>query len=206
MRGNGDPRHYVISDLFSVYIRRLKAGAPFEQEWKNLYLLIGSLVSFNKLLQLSVELGHDEDTVNRYYRHLFQDLMEDMEDLAAKLSVQSLPFAFDSFIEPLKEDSRSLLESDSFIDFERIHLFRVLWTGLFKRKGWREEILASSLWPCQTRIFPSKWESFISISFFARMRKHFPSFTHMMKASRLIFSIGWSFCLFKRIGDEWKPM
>ena len=137
MRGNGDPRHYVISELFSVYIRRLKAGAPFEQEWKNLYLLIGSLVSFNKLLQLSVELGHDEDTVNRYYRHLFQDLMEDMEDLAAKFSVQSLPFAFDSFIEPLKEDSRSLLESDSFIDFERIHLFRVLWTGLFKRKGWR---------------------------------------------------------------------
>ena len=141
MRGNGDPRHYVISDLFSVYIRRLKAGAPFEQEWKNLYLLIGSLVSFNKLIQLSVELGHDEDTVNRYYRHLFQDLMEDMEDLAARLSVQSLPFAFDSFIEPLKEDSRSLLEVDSFIEFERIHLFRVLWTGLFKRKGWREEIL-----------------------------------------------------------------
>ena len=57
------------------------------------------------LLQLSVELGHDEDTVNRYYRHLFQDLLEDMEDLAVRLSVQSLPFAFDSFIEPLKEDS-----------------------------------------------------------------------------------------------------
>ena len=140
MRSKGDPRHYVISDLFSLYIRRLKSGAPFEQEWKNLYILIGYLVSFNKLLQLSIELEHDEDTVNRHYRHLFQDLLEDMEDLAAKLAVQSLPFAFDSFIEPLKEDTRSLLEVDSFIEFERIHLFRVLWTGLFKRKSWREEI------------------------------------------------------------------
>ena len=99
------------------------------------------MVSFHNLIMLSTELGHDEDTVNRYYRHLFQDVMEEMEDLAAKLAVQSLPFAFDSFIEPLKEDSRSLLESDSFIEFERIHLFRVLWTGLFRRKGWREEIL-----------------------------------------------------------------
>ena len=186
MRGNGEPRHYVISDLFSVYIRRLKAGAPFEQEWKNLYLLIGSLVSFNKLLQLSVELGHDEDTVNRYYRHLFQDLLEDMEDLAVRLSVQSLPFAFDSFIEPLKEDSRSLLEGDSSLNLNGFTYFACCGPDYLSEKAgaWRS---CSSLWLYQTRTFPSKWESFISISSFARMRKQFPSFTHMMKPSRPYF-------------------
>jgi len=142
MRAKGDPKPYLIGDLFSVYFRRLKAGAPFEQEWKNLYILIGALVSFDKLLQLSMELEHDEATVNRYYRHLFQDLLEDIEEFSDKLAVQSLPFAFDEFVEQLKDDTLNLLEVDFFIEFDRIHLFRVLWAQLFKRKSWREEVQA----------------------------------------------------------------
>ena len=75
MIGNGTPKPYLINDLFSVYERRLKAGAPFEKEWKNLYLLIANVISFQKLLLLADELGHDEKTISHHYRHIFQNLL-----------------------------------------------------------------------------------------------------------------------------------
>lgn len=139
--GKGNPTPYLVGDLYSIYYRRLKAGAPYEQEWKNLYLLIGSVISFKKLIYLSIELEHDEDTINRYYRHIFQNILDDVEETSERFSVQSVPFAFDEFIEKLKEETLELLEVDFEMEYDRVHLFRVLWTELFKRKDWREEML-----------------------------------------------------------------
>ena len=143
MIGNGTPKPYLINELFSVYERRLKAGAPFEKEWKNLYLLIANVISFQQLLLLADELGHDEKTISHHYRHIFQNLLDDIEQLTYKLSVQSLPFAFDEFIEQLKDETAILITEDAVIDYERIQLFRLLWTDLFKQKSWREEMMAS---------------------------------------------------------------
>ena len=143
MIGNGTPKPYLINELFSVYERRLRAGAPFEKEWKNLYLLIANVISFQQLLLLADELGHDEKTISHHYRHIFQNLLDDIEQLTYKLSVQSLPFAFDEFIEQLKDETAILITEDAVIDYERIQLFRLLWTDLFKQKSWREEMMAS---------------------------------------------------------------
>ena len=143
MIGNGTPKPYLINELFSVYERRLRAGAPFEKEWKDLYLLIANVISFQQLLLLADKLGHDEKTISHHYRHIFQNLLDDIEQLTYKLSVQSLPFAFDKFIERLKDETAILITADAVIDYERIQLFRLLWTDLFKQKSWREEMLAS---------------------------------------------------------------
>ncbi|WP_338450172.1 SWIM zinc finger family protein [Niallia oryzisoli] len=140
--GSGNPKPYLVNELFGVYTRRLKAGAPFKQEWKNLYMLIGSVISFEKLLELSINLEHDEAAVDRYYRHLFQNILDDIEDLSNRLSVQSMPFAFDEFIEQLKDDTLPLLLTDFPIEFDRVHLFRLLWSDLFKKKEWREDVKA----------------------------------------------------------------
>lgn len=130
---------YLISELFSVYLRRLHAGTPFKPEWKNLYLLISYVISFRQLLKLSIELGHNEETINRYYRHLFQNMLDEIEVLSSRMSVQSLPFAFDGFIEQLKDETIPIITEDFPIEFERIYLFRTLWTHIFKQKNWREE-------------------------------------------------------------------
>lgn len=139
MSGKGEPKPYLISELFRVYEKRWKAGAPFEQEWKYLYLLIGYVSSFQKLMELSVELDHSEDVINRYYRQSYQALLEDTEDVIQKLSVHSLPFSFDTFIERLKNDSSALLTTDFELEYERAQLYRLLWTHFFKKKAWREE-------------------------------------------------------------------
>lgn len=132
---------YVVPELFGIYERRIHASAPVEQEWRLLYELIGIVVSFRKLATLSEQLGHDGDTVKRAYLHLFQNLLDDAEELAVKIGVQSLPFAFDSFIELLKEDAFALLTCAHELEVERIHLYRLLWVHFFKKKGWREEEL-----------------------------------------------------------------
>jgi hypothetical protein len=110
-----------------------------EQEWRLLYELVGIVVSFKKLAILSEQAGHTEDMVRRAYLHLFHNMMDDAEDLVQKIGIQSLPFDFDEFILKLKDDAFELLTAVRGLELERVYLYRLLWTHLFKKKPWREE-------------------------------------------------------------------
>lgn len=132
---------YVIPELFAIYERRIHASAPVKQEWRLLYELVGIVVSFRKLAVLSEQLGHNEDVVKRAYLHLFQNMMDDAEELVGKIGVQTTPFAFDEFIEKLKDDAFELLTAANGVEYERIYLYRLLWVHFFKKKPWREEEL-----------------------------------------------------------------
>lgn len=132
---------YLINDLFQVYSKRIKASAPVEQEWRQLYFLVAAVHSFHNLLKLSTEQDFNEEEVNRYYRDLFYNLIDDAEDLVQKLNVHALPFAFDEFIEKLKNDSITLVSEDFILEFEPTHLYCILWTRLFKKKKWHEDEL-----------------------------------------------------------------
>lgn len=132
---------FVIPELFGIYERRIHASAPVEKEWRLLYELVGIVVSFRKLAMLSEQLEHTEDVVKRAYLHLFHNMMDDVEDLAQKIGVQTTPFAFDEFIEKLKDDAIELLTASHGLEYERIFLYRLLWVHFFKKKPWREEEL-----------------------------------------------------------------
>jgi hypothetical protein len=129
---------YIIVELFGIYRRRIHAGAPVEQEWRLLYELIGNMVSFKKLAALSEELGHTEEMVKRSYLHLFHSMTDESEDLVFKIGLQTLPFAFDEFMEKFKDEPFDLLTCTQGLEHERIYLYRHLWTHLFKKKAWRE--------------------------------------------------------------------
>lgn len=139
MEGQGDPKPYIITELFHVYERRWKASSPLEQEWKLLYTLIGSVFSFQKLMELSMKLEHPTELIQRYYIHLFHDMIDEISEVIDRLSIHSLPFAFDIFIAKLKQDTTQLLTIDFPIEFERAHLFRLLWANFFKKKAWYQE-------------------------------------------------------------------
>ncbi len=137
MLGNGQPNPYVVSELFRVYWRKVKADSPVEIEWRTLYELIASVHSFTMLADLSEEFGHTNTMVDRYYRHLFHGMIEDIEKAIARLSITSMPFAFDGFIEKLKDDVGALLEVKGGLEYEGIHMYRLLWSQLFKKSQWR---------------------------------------------------------------------
>lgn len=129
---------YVVSELFGIYQQRIRASAPVEQEWRMLYDLIAAVVSFRKLAALSDRLGHEEHVVQRAYLHLFQRMTQDAEDLVGKMNMRTLPFAFDAFMERLKDDVFELLGCTARLEQERFFLYRLLWTELFKQRPWRE--------------------------------------------------------------------
>jgi hypothetical protein len=137
---NKIPNPYVLNELFQVYRRRLRASAPLEAEWKLLYELIATVFSFQKIIQLTQELEHPD--AKRYFSPLLEELIEDAEELIQKLGIQTMPFAFDEFLSNLRKDSSILLDEriTSFTG-ERLMLYRLLWTHLFKKKNWREEEL-----------------------------------------------------------------
>ncbi|MCM2535765.1 SWIM zinc finger family protein [Neobacillus pocheonensis] len=130
---------FIITELFQIYERRIHASAPVEQEWRLLYELVGIVISFKKLAVLSEQSGHTEDMVKRAYLHLFHNMMDDADDLVQKIGIQSLPFDFDEFILKLKDDAFELLTAAKGLELERVYLYRLLWSNLFKKKVWREE-------------------------------------------------------------------
>lgn len=137
--GNGAYiRPYLVTELFTVYSRKIKAAAPLEHEWKNLYYLIASLHSLHHLLQLPEDLEHSYEEVDRYYVDLFFSLTEEIEDHIEKININAMPFAFDEFIEKLKDDTFFLLNDDLGLQQDRILLYTSLWTELFKKQSWRE--------------------------------------------------------------------
>jgi hypothetical protein len=139
VKGQGEPKPYVVPGLFRSYIRSVEVSAPLEAVWKNLYLIAASVHSFNLLTELARELGHDDEpTMDRYYRPLFEDLFNDAEEYIERLAYGTMPFSFDSFLEKLKDETIGLTVPDASVGYDRIDLYRLLWEKLLKNAGWRE--------------------------------------------------------------------
>ncbi|MEK4909536.1 SWIM zinc finger family protein [Niallia sp. FSL M8-0099] len=132
---------YLIAETYYIYIRKIKAATPLQTEWKLLYLVIAHVFTFKQLLIVSKKLDHNTQTINRYYRHLFHDLMNSIEDNLYKLSNFTFPFAFDDFLISLKDDIRAILTIQPILAFECIQLYRLMWTDLFATKKWRQDEL-----------------------------------------------------------------
>lgn len=138
---------YIVDQLFSIYMRRIKAGTPAQQEWKQLYLLIASVYSFKRLISFSHEFGFSEKIMKRHFYSLFLNLLDNAEQYIHRLNVHSVPFSFDSFMEKLRSDTAELLtvgvhRNRSLLTHEIISFYSLLWDGLFKKTGWRTAELA----------------------------------------------------------------
>ncbi|ESU34296.1 hypothetical protein G3A_01795 [Bacillus sp. 17376] len=140
VKGQGEPRAYVVPGLFRSYIRRVEVSAPLEAVWKNLYMIAGSVHSFNLLTELAREFGHDDEPtiMDRYYRPLFEDLFNDADEYVERLAYGTMPFSFDTFLERLKDESIGLTMPDASVGYDRIDLYRLLWEKLFKNSSWRD--------------------------------------------------------------------
>ncbi|MGV2939560.1 SWIM zinc finger domain-containing protein [Mesobacillus sp. LC4] len=139
VKGQGEPKAYVLPGLFRSYIRRVEVSAPLEAVWKNLYMIAACVHSFNLLTELAGEMGHDDmPTMDRYYRPLFEDLFNDAEEYVERLAYGTMPFSFDTFLERLKDETVGLTVPDASVGYDRIDLYRLLWEKLFKNGSWRD--------------------------------------------------------------------
>ncbi len=127
---------YIMENRLQQYLNYIGKKEPLEREWKLLYHFATVLCTFLRTLQL-LRLHKNEPSTVRVFYSFATSLTEELVDMVQPLSRQARPFAFDSFVESLKEDITKLLDGDYMLEFERIDLYREIWTYVFSNAAWR---------------------------------------------------------------------
>lgn len=141
LAGNIGLPSYVLEERIHSYLSFIKSKMPIEPEWKHLYRFTTLFCTLAETMSL-LELHRNESAVVRVFYNLGVDLTEELFDMTQALSRQVRPFSFDEFIDGLRTDMTKLLDGAEFLEFERVDLYREVWTYLFTNAHWRAEEVA----------------------------------------------------------------
>lgn len=128
---------YIMENRLQQYLNHIGKKEPIEKEWKLLYHFTTLLCTFLRTIQL-LRLHKKEAYAIRVFYSFAITLTEELVEMVQPLCRQARPFAFDPFVESLKEEIAKLLDGDFMLEFERIDLYREVWTYLFSNTDWRK--------------------------------------------------------------------
>ncbi|MFD4927434.1 hypothetical protein ACFWMS_00690 [Peribacillus butanolivorans] len=131
---------YVIENHIQTYFKRLSSKAPMEREWKLLYHFVTQFCTMQLTLRM-IQLHKSQTQTIRVFYALAVDLAEELHETVQPLSRQARPFAFDPFVFNIKEDVAKLLNGGEGLEYEKIDLYREIWSFLFTTSSWRKEEL-----------------------------------------------------------------
>lgn len=131
---------YMIENHIQTYFKRLSSKAPMEREWKLLYHFVTQFCTMQQTLRM-IQLHKSETQTIRVFYALAVDLAEELHETVQPLSRQARPFAFDPFVFSIKEDVAKLLDGGEGLEYEKIDLYREIWSYLFSNSSWRKEEL-----------------------------------------------------------------
>ena len=132
---------YMIENHIQTYFKRLSSQTPMEREWKLLYHFVTQFCTLHLTLRMIQLYKNEKQTVRVFYA-LAVDLIEELHETVQPLSRQARPFAFDPFVASIKEDVAKLLDGNEGLEYEKIDLYREIWTYLFATSSWRREELS----------------------------------------------------------------
>ncbi|WP_285767888.1 SWIM zinc finger family protein [Peribacillus sp. SI8-4] len=135
----GEP-NYMIENHIQTYFKRLSSKAPMEREWKLLYQFVTKFCTLQLTLRM-IQLHKSQTQTIRVFYALAVDLAEELHETVQPLSRQARPFAFDPFVFSIKEDVAKLLDGGFGLEYEKIDLYREIWSYLFSNSSWRREEL-----------------------------------------------------------------
>lgn len=135
---------FLLEEHIGHYLNELKKNAPVEREWKLIYQFTTLFCTFLHTLQV-VQLPDQTPQLTRIFYGMAMNLIEELSELILQLSRQARPFAFDPFIKSLQTDVRTLLDDELPLEYERIDLYRDIWTFLFSKSASRKEELERML-------------------------------------------------------------
>ncbi|MEI5909128.1 SWIM zinc finger family protein [Bacillus spongiae] len=125
-------RNLLMLDMnLQALYRKMMKDAPIEREWKPLYQLYICVFLYETLYEWL-------DEAEQHSSSIFSFILDELYDAVYQMSVTAMPFAFDPFIQFLKERSIQWTSKEGqFI--EGMDLYRILWFFLFTKKKWRDE-------------------------------------------------------------------
>ncbi|MFJ7858016.1 hypothetical protein ACIQZM_09000 [Peribacillus sp. NPDC097206] len=131
---------YMIENHIQTFFKRLSSKTPMEREWKLLYHFVTHFCTLQLTMRM-IQLHKSNTQAVRVFYALAADLAEELHETVQPLSRQARPFAFDPFVFSIKEDVAKLLDGSEGLEYEKIDLYREIWSYLFTTSSWRKEEL-----------------------------------------------------------------
>ncbi|UAL52087.1 SWIM zinc finger family protein [Metabacillus dongyingensis] len=127
-----------IQSLYNHYYPVLKKKAPKNADLRRFYTIHANLTTLFYMLRLLNETKPNDHLLHHVYHSYFEECIESITYELREMRKFALPFSLDSLFEESIEVFHQLLDVSSYLQFERISLYRALWIGLLNRKKWIE--------------------------------------------------------------------
>ncbi|PLT31737.1 SWIM zinc finger family protein [Peribacillus deserti] len=129
---------YMLDRMWGSFNQKLKEKAPIEREWRHLYDFVSLYVVLLNCLKL-IKSDPSPKVSLSFFHDLASNSAEELQEIIPSIGRQAQPFAFDEFLEGIKDEAWQLLEGGSSLQYERVDFYRSLWRYLLKKSAWRSK-------------------------------------------------------------------
>ncbi|MEH7224636.1 SWIM zinc finger family protein [Bacillus sp. JJ1566] len=136
--GHREKNVYHFATLYHSLFQTLKRKAPRSEELKRLFLIHATLFCIRKTVELLDQIEVKNYQVDTYIKPYFHNFTDVVLDNSLEMRKVSLPFSLDGLLEESLELVRETLLSETMFQYERMQMYRLLWTTFFNRKKWLE--------------------------------------------------------------------
>ncbi|HWO98831.1 MAG TPA: hypothetical protein VNM45_21445 [Bacillus sp. (in: firmicutes)] len=129
----------LYTELYEDFFKGLIKEAPSPSPYKELFIIHAGLATFTKICDRLNKTPLSKQTFNTFVRTPLSQLLYDIEQRIYTISQTSLPFSADDLLYETMIQIRTLLFYSSVLQYERIELYRTIWSHLLKRPKWLKE-------------------------------------------------------------------
>jgi hypothetical protein len=131
---------YFLQNKWDLLMQNIGAKAPFEQEWKAMYRFVTNFQIF-LMMSETIQSASIPYATKSFLHYKSEGINERIHDAIQVITRQARPFAFDAFFEGIKKDTERLTIGVDGLEYEKVDLYRTIWSFLLKNKDWRQEEL-----------------------------------------------------------------
>ena len=133
-----DSSPYIMEGHVRKYMQYIDSRKPLDRSWRTFYQFSADFMTLRSILDLLRVQQQYPQSIRIFYS-IAADLFDDLLRRVLLLSKQARPFSSDSIIEGIRRDSESLLDGDEDLAYEKMELYRHIWTYLLTQHAARKE-------------------------------------------------------------------
>jgi hypothetical protein len=126
----------VYQGLYDSFFKGFKKEAPAHSPYRELFVIHAGLAACMKLCDELRSKPLSKHSFNTFVRPPLSQILYDVEQCVHSISQTTMPFSADRLLDETREQVRRLLFYSSFLQYERIDLYRTIWSQLLKRPKW----------------------------------------------------------------------
>ncbi|QOR66460.1 SWIM zinc finger family protein [Cytobacillus suaedae] len=130
--------YYFISSIYHRYFSTLKSKAPQGKQHRRLFIIYAGLAGIQKIIEILPKLKLTNYQFDSTVKPYVQNFVDAVIDNAYELQAVTISFSLEPLLEEMQEKIRDGLLENTWFQYERFHLYRMLWGTIFNRKKWVE--------------------------------------------------------------------